>query len=267
MWKKKLADAATVEWAPTNDAYKICAFVPEKNGQAGSFRIYSVPSNQRLGMQTCYKAQSGSILWNKQGTHALLVTQTDMDTTGKSYYGETGVFLMNINNESKNIRPFLDKDGPIYSYAWSPLGESFVIVFGNMPSTTVLFNTKLERLISFPTSHRNTVLFSPHGHTLAIAGFGNLQGTIVSAIFFNLIFFSSFDFCHFSKNTLWKVRSMAIFPKFVSLSHECIFSIFPYLHFPMNEFPSSPTKGSGHSNFFGFDLLSPFDINFYNVIG
>ena len=197
-----MADAATVEWAPTNDAYKICAFVPEKNGQAGSFRIYSVPSNQRLGMQTCYKAQSGSILWNKQGTHALLVTQTDMDTTGKSYYGETGVFLMNINNESKNIRPFLDKDGPIYSYAWSPLGESFVIVFGNMPSTTVLFNTKLERLISFPTSHRNTVLFSPHGHTLAIAGFGNLQGTIVSAIFFNLIFFSSFDFCHFSKNTL-----------------------------------------------------------------
>ena len=49
-----------------------------------------------------------------------------------------------------------------------------------MPSKTTLFNLNLERLMDFPEAHRNTAIFCPHGHTLAIAGFGNLQGETVS---------------------------------------------------------------------------------------
>lgn len=33
--------------------------------------------------------------WNKSGTNLLFLTQTDVDKTGKSYYGETNLYLMN----------------------------------------------------------------------------------------------------------------------------------------------------------------------------
>lgn len=33
--------------------------------------------------------------WNKSGTNLLFLTQTDVDKTGKSYYGESNLYLMN----------------------------------------------------------------------------------------------------------------------------------------------------------------------------
>ena len=33
--------------------------------------------------------------WNKSGSNLLFLTQTDVDKTGKSYYGETNLYLMN----------------------------------------------------------------------------------------------------------------------------------------------------------------------------
>jgi len=33
--------------------------------------------------------------WNKTGSNLLFLTQTDVDKTGKSYYGETNLYLMN----------------------------------------------------------------------------------------------------------------------------------------------------------------------------
>lgn len=111
----------------------------------------------------------------------MLISQTDVDTSGKSYYGETGVHLLSVDPaECKNVRPSLDKHGPIYECVWNPKGDKFVAVYGAMPSKTTLFNLKLERLMDFPIAHRNTAIFCPHGHTLAIAGFGNLQGQMVS---------------------------------------------------------------------------------------
>ncbi|KAF3942061.1 hypothetical protein ABW19_dt0202568 [Dactylella cylindrospora] len=47
-----------------------------------------------------------------------------------------------------------------------------------MPSKTTLFDLKANPVTSLPPAPRNTVLFSPHGRLLLVAGFGNLQGQL-----------------------------------------------------------------------------------------
>ena len=49
-------------------------------------------------------------------------------------------------------------------------------MYGYMPSKTTIFNTKADATHSFALSMRNTILFSPHGKFVLVAGFGNLAG-------------------------------------------------------------------------------------------
>ena len=45
-----------------------------------------------------------------------------------------------------------------------------------MPAKTVIFNTRAQPVHTFAIAPRNTVLFSPHGRFVLVAGFGNLAG-------------------------------------------------------------------------------------------
>ena len=45
-----------------------------------------------------------------------------------------------------------------------------------MPAKTTIFNTKANATHNFPLGPRNTILFSPHGRFVLVAGFGNLAG-------------------------------------------------------------------------------------------
>ena len=47
-----------------------------------------------------------------------------------------------------------------------------------MPAKTVVFNAKAEVTHTFPLAMRNTVLYSPHGRFVLVAGFGNLAGQV-----------------------------------------------------------------------------------------
>lgn len=70
----------------------------------------------------------------------------------------------------------LDKDGPIHDVTWSPKSHSFAVVYGYMPAKTVIYNAKGQVTHTFALGMRNTVLFSPHGRYILVAGFGNLAG-------------------------------------------------------------------------------------------
>ena len=74
------------------------------------------------------------------------------------------------------VDPLTDKEGPIHDVSWSPKSNTFAVVYGYMPAKTVIFNTKAEAIHTFPLAPRNTVLFSPHGRFVLVAGFGNLAG-------------------------------------------------------------------------------------------
>lgn len=105
----------------------------------------------------------------------IVLAQTEVDKTGKSYYGETTMYLLSANG-GFDSRIDLDKEGPIHDVTWSPRSNSFAVVYGYMPAKTVVFNSKAQPIHTFALGPRNTVLFSPHGRFVLVAGFGNLAG-------------------------------------------------------------------------------------------
>jgi translation initiation factor 2A len=60
--------------------------------------------------------------------------------------------------------------------SWSPNSKEFGVVYGYMPAKTTIFNARAVATHSFNLGPRNTILFSPHGRFVLVAGFGNLAG-------------------------------------------------------------------------------------------
>ena len=129
-----------------------------------------------LQSKSFYKASEVVLMWSPAGDALLIHTHTEVDKTGKSYYGETGLFFMPLDGKVSNVT--LNKEGPIHDVKWSPKGDEFAVVFGYSPSRTALFNAKCQQTFDFGEAPRNTISWSPHARFLAIAGFGNLSGEL-----------------------------------------------------------------------------------------
>lgn len=71
-----------------------------------------------------------------------------------------------------------DKEGPIHDVSWSPNSEEFGVVYGYMPAKITIFNSRAQSKHDFSLGPRNTILFSPNGRFVLIAGFGNLAGQL-----------------------------------------------------------------------------------------
>jgi translation initiation factor 2A len=137
-------------------------------------KIFNVPEwNTTVAQKTFFKGDKVQLKWNKLGTSLIVLAQTEVDKTGKSYYGETTLYLMGANFDS---RIDLDKDGPIHDVAWSPNSKEFGVIYGYMPSKTVIFNQRAIATHTFPLAPRNQLYFSPTGRFVLVAGFGNLAG-------------------------------------------------------------------------------------------
>jgi translation initiation factor 2A len=106
-----------------------------------------------------------------------VLAQTEVDKSNKSYYGETNMYLLSANG-SFDARVSLDKEGPIHDVSWSPNSKEFGVIYGYMPAKTTIFNQRAVATHSFPIGPRNTIIFSPTGRFVLVAGFGNLAGQI-----------------------------------------------------------------------------------------
>uniref|UniRef100_A0A8C2WNY5 Eukaryotic translation initiation factor 2A n=1 Tax=Cyclopterus lumpus TaxID=8103 RepID=A0A8C2WNY5_CYCLU len=69
-----------------------------------------------------------------------------------------------------------EKTGPIYDVVWSPNSSEFCVVYGFMPAKATVYSLKCDPLFDFGTGPRNAAYYSPQGHILVLAGFGNLRG-------------------------------------------------------------------------------------------
>lgn len=156
----------------------IAIFVPEKNGKPAQVLIYNIPNfNQALSTKTFFKAERCQLKWNSIGTALLALASTDHDTSNKSYYGESNLYLLGIAG-TYDSRIDLKREGPIHDITWSPLAREFAVIYGYMPSETTFFDARGNAIHSLPMSPRNTILYSPHARFVLVAGFGNLQGTV-----------------------------------------------------------------------------------------
>merc|ERR1712198_427569 len=106
----------------------------------------------------------------------LLLTQSDVDKTGGSYYGKQQLHYMSVKGDSGMVG--LAKEGPVYSVEWSPNGNLFAVCYRFMPSKATMYSINAEPVYDFGTGPRNSVIFNPQSTLLMIGGFGNLRGHI-----------------------------------------------------------------------------------------
>ncbi|KAK7428722.1 hypothetical protein QQZ08_004816 [Neonectria magnoliae] len=179
VWNKLRVEGATnYALAPGSHNHAVAVFVPERKGQPAAVKVFNVPLfNAPISQKTFFKGDKVQLKWNKQGSSLLVLAQTDVDRSGKSYYGETTLYLLSTTG-AFDARVTLDKEGPIHDVSWSPNSKEFGVVYGYMPAKATIFNHRAVATHTFPLGPRNTIIFSPTGRFVLVAGFGNLAGQI-----------------------------------------------------------------------------------------
>uniref|UniRef100_A0A673GC16 Eukaryotic translation initiation factor 2A n=1 Tax=Sinocyclocheilus rhinocerous TaxID=307959 RepID=A0A673GC16_9TELE len=164
--------------SPGSQPSKVAVYVPGSKGAPSFVRLYQYPNfggpTSALANKSFFKADKVAMLWNKKATAVLVTASTEVDKTGASYYGEQTLHYVATNGESAVVQ--LPKNGPIYDVSWNPNSSEFCVVYGFMPAKATVFNHKCESVFDFGTGPRNAAFYSPQGHILVLAGFGNLRG-------------------------------------------------------------------------------------------
>ncbi|XP_024912947.1 eukaryotic translation initiation factor 2A [Cynoglossus semilaevis] len=172
---QKVSDFAL---SPGAQPCKVAVYVPGSKGAPAFVRLYQYPSlggtSAALANKSFFKADKVCMQWNKKASAVLVTASTEVDKTGASYYGEQTLHYLGANGETALVQ--LAKNGPIYDVAWSPNSSEFCVVYGFMPAKATIFNLKCDPVFDFGTGPRNASYYSPQGHILVLAGFGNLRG-------------------------------------------------------------------------------------------
>lgn len=160
----------------------VAVFFPEKKGAPAFVKIYALASllsgaPTHVAQKSFFKADKVTFKWNAAGSSLLLMTATDHDQTGKSYYGETNLYMLSARGDF-DCRVSLDKEGPIHDFAWNPNAREFMVIYGYMPAKAVIFSYRVNLIAELGTQPRNFIAFNPQGRLFCLAGFGNLAGTV-----------------------------------------------------------------------------------------
>ncbi|KAK5173153.1 uncharacterized protein LTR77_003275 [Saxophila tyrrhenica] len=177
VWNKLRVEGVQDFALSPGKTHSVAVFTPERKGQPASVKVFNVPqfSGPPVSQKTFFKGDKVQLKWNQEGTSLIVLAQTDVDKSNKSYYGETNMYILSANG-GFDSRIQLDKEGPIHDVMWSPNSKEFGVVYGYMPAKTTIFNVKAVAQHSFNLGPRNTIIFSPHGRFVLVAGFGNLAG-------------------------------------------------------------------------------------------
>ncbi len=155
----------------------LSCFVPEKKGKPSRISLHALPATEvPVASKSCFRAEEASFKWSPDGKAVIVLTSADVDATGQSYYGSTGLYLLHIDG-SLDMAIHPSKEGPVHDVQWGGgTQRRFAVCAGTMPSHTVLYSFRGEPIFQFGELHRNTLVWNPQGRFLCIAGFGNLQG-------------------------------------------------------------------------------------------
>ncbi|KAH7966790.1 hypothetical protein HPB49_019596 [Dermacentor silvarum] len=130
--KIHLQKLAEFSLAPGDKPHHIACHVPGTKGQPSFVRAFRHPNydgpNAGIANKSFYKSDKVDFFWNKKGTGLLLLTSTDVDKTGASYYGDQGLHFLRTNGDTAMVKR--GKDGPVYSVEWSPECDHFCVVYG-----------------------------------------------------------------------------------------------------------------------------------------
>ncbi|TMW46564.1 hypothetical protein DOY81_008364 [Sarcophaga bullata] len=156
---------------PGNSPPFIAMYTPGAKGAPSMCKLYKYPAlgqNQTVACKSFFNADRVELIWNRRGTGLLLLTSTEVDKTGASYYGNQALHFLNTKGDSCSVP--LSKEGPVHCVKWSPRATEFIVVYGFMPSKAALYNLKCDVVFDFGEGPRNSLV--------VLAGFGNLPGNV-----------------------------------------------------------------------------------------
>lgn len=70
------------------------------------FRLFKYPNfenQQSVANKSFFQADKVEYYWNAKGAHVLLLTMTEVDKTGGSYYGKQGLHFINTNGQTAMV--------------------------------------------------------------------------------------------------------------------------------------------------------------------
>jgi translation initiation factor 2A len=71
--------------------------IAPKTGGPSFARIFRYPSfDNVVASKSFFQADRVEMKWNKKGTAVLLITSTDIDKSGQSYYGKTMLHYLDV---------------------------------------------------------------------------------------------------------------------------------------------------------------------------
>lgn len=120
------------------------------------------------------RAEDLKAYFSPDGCNLIVMMQTFHDETGKSYYGQSTLYI--FKKGATSFKKIPTTEGPIHDISWSPDSQHFIIISGFMPAKTVLFDSKVNAVFEFGTHYRNMVKWNPFSRFVVLAGFGNLNG-------------------------------------------------------------------------------------------
>ena len=131
----KASNAHRLAWSP-NGTY-LSVFSLPKTGMPGSVAIYDPHSKEGrpLSTRAFFRGDECRMMWNPDvsadSTEFLLaLVNTDMDATGKSYYGESALYAVYPRVPMRNSQLTFKQEGNIHDIAWNPNGKSFAVIYG-----------------------------------------------------------------------------------------------------------------------------------------
>ncbi|KAF3420850.1 hypothetical protein E2986_01016 [Frieseomelitta varia] len=138
-------------------------YLTGKSDQPSFARLFQYPKfefTQALAYKSFFQADRVNVYWNNNGTSVLLMTSTEVDKTGASYYGKQTLHYLSTKGETSMV--MLSNKGPIHAVQWSPKNNEFCVIYDFMPAKATLFN--LKKLIAKTEAPDTTLLqWSPDG--------------------------------------------------------------------------------------------------------
>lgn len=128
----------------TSGPLHVLCFIPATTkGQPSFARLFKYPNFENvIASKSFFQADRVEMKWNPKGNAVLLITATDVDKTGQSYYGKTMLHYLDTKGETSMIQTENDS-AVIHAAEWSPNSSEFAIISGKMPHTrAALLNSK-----------------------------------------------------------------------------------------------------------------------------
>lgn len=100
VWNKLRVEGVTDFATSPGKSHSVAVFVPERKGQPASVKIFNISElGTPVSQKNFFKGDKVQLKWNDNGTALIVLAQTEVDKSGKSYYGETTMYLLSADGQ------------------------------------------------------------------------------------------------------------------------------------------------------------------------